>query len=188
MCRAELQYVPPLIHLSLLSPLSLPSQSSRNSQGQCRNGRLVTPNTTLLMGGRLVGGGPCSETEVNDLPLPGPQREARLQWETSVGSHSQAAPSFPWFCPDPLGISWANGIKPPPPPLLLRGPAQVPEQPGWSCHPQPHPAPPRLPVLHAPRSLFLCGSWHLLGPLTLPLVSSAPVVHSAPGRPPLLDT
>lgn len=103
------------------------------------------------MEGRHVQGGPCSKTKVNNLLLPGPQREARLQWKTSLGSWGQAGPSFPWFCPDPPGISWASGIKPRP--LLLRGPAQVLEQPVWSCLPRPHPAPPKRPVLPAPRAL-----------------------------------
>lgn len=103
------------------------------------------------MEGRHVQGGPCSKTKVNNLLLPRPQREARLQWKTSSGSCNQAGPSFPWFCPDLLWISWANSIKPPP--LLLRGPARVPEQPVWSCLPRPHPAPPKRPVLPAPRAL-----------------------------------
>lgn len=48
------------------------------------------------------------EIEVNNLPLLGPQREAWLQWKTSLGSHSQAGPAehlSPGFAQILLGSS-----------------------------------------------------------------------------------
>lgn len=101
-------------------------------------------------------GAPRSKTEVNNLPLPAPQREAQapagkqfgvlwLDWTSKT--------SLPWFCPrstwDLLGQLHQPLLSTP-----LLGPAQVTGWPVCSCLSQRHliPAPPKLQALHAPQA------------------------------------
>lgn len=134
----------------------------------------VTQKTPLLVEGRLGV----------------PKRKINL------GCHSQTGPAqhFLWFClrytRDLLGQ-----LHQPLPSAPLRGPAQVPEQPAWSCLPQPRPCS-STQAPSAPCTPGLCswavvpagGPLHLLGLLPLPLVLSSTFVHSSPGQAPVLDT
>lgn len=141
----------------------------------------VTQNTPLLMegllGGGAGGGGPCAKTEVNNLPLPGPQREARLQWKTSLGFPSQAGPAehlSPGFVQILLGSfgPTASSLSP------LHLSLALPQCLSSLCGP----ASLSLTLLHPssqcsmhPRSLFLCCSWHLLGHSPFPWFPPPPV-------------